>query len=70
MYKIKLIWTGGAVMIKENMLQDLLQQKRGYESLLAMNSSGKHKSSTVENMLKDHLKRVQRSITNIQHKHS
>ena len=57
-------------MIKENMLQDLLQQQRGYESLLAINSSGKHKSSTVESMLKARLQRVQRSIENLQQHHS
>ncbi len=53
-------------MFNQNRLQELLQEKRGYESLLALNASGKHKSTTVENMLKAHLKRVIHSIENMQ----
>ena len=53
-------------MTNKNVLQDLLQEKRSYESLLALNASGKHKSSTVESMLKAHLTRVIRSIENMQ----
>ena len=53
-------------MVNEKILHDLLQEKRSYESLLALNASGKHKSSTVESMLEAHLKRVIRSIENMQ----
>lgn len=49
-------------MQKESMLRELLQEKRSYESLLAMNASGRHKSPSVERMLKEHLARVTRAM--------
>ena len=52
-------------MVKEKLLQELLQKKRSYESLLALNSAGKHKSSAIESMVNDHLKSVIRSIEDL-----
>lgn len=49
-------------MSKQRILQELLQEKRAYESLLAMNASGRHKSTSVETMLKEHLARVTRAM--------
>jgi hypothetical protein len=48
----------------DNILQELLRQKRSYESLLAMNSFGKH--TAVDGLLKEHLQIVLRSIENLQ----
>ena len=53
-------------MAKETILRELLQRKRTYESLLALNSAGKHKSPAVESMLKEHLQGVLSSIDNLQ----
>jgi hypothetical protein len=54
-------------MAKETILRDLLQQKRAYESLLALHRAGKYKSSSIEIMLKEHLQGVIASIDNLQH---
>jgi hypothetical protein len=49
-------------MNKHSMLQELIQEKRAYESLLAMNASGRHKSASVEAMLRQHLARIARAM--------
>ncbi len=53
-------------MARETILRELLEKKRAYESLLAINSSGKHKSFVVETMLQEHLQGVLSSIENLQ----
>jgi hypothetical protein len=53
---------GGVAVDKEHMLQELMQEKRTYESLLAMNASGRHRSASVETMLKEHLARVAHAL--------
>lgn len=57
-------------MVNDNALQQLLQQKRTYESLLALNSAGRHKSPSLEDLLKVHLQKVLHSITHLQQKQS
>jgi hypothetical protein len=56
-------------MSKETVLQELLQRKRSYESLLALNSAGKHKSNVIESVIKEHLQGVVNSIENMKRNH-
>lgn len=52
-------------MIKKNILRVLLLEKRSYESLLALNAAGKHRSSIVDSMLNAQRQRVRHSIENL-----
>ena len=57
-------------MTNDNMLQQLQQQKRTYESLLALNAAGRHRSSSLEELLEVHLKKVLSAISDLQQQQS
>lgn len=53
-------------MLDSSILQELLQQKRTYEALLALNAANGHSSPVLEDMLRVRLLRVVRSLRNLQ----
>ncbi len=57
------------IMIKDTLLQELLQQKRSYESLLALNAAAKHRSQPLESILRQQLKQILMAIDDLQHGH-
>lgn len=54
-------------MNNEHTLRDLIQKKRTYESMLALNSAGKHKSTAIKQMLDSQLRIVQQEIQRLRH---